>query len=80
MVAKVRRSASVLTVLAKVPDPRQAEVFHLFLLALCLHQALTQLLLSQRCLCLPAKLRVNLHRLRAVVNACKEEELRYLLC
>lgn len=39
---RVRHSASVLTVLSKAPDSRQAEVFHSFLLALHLHRALTQ--------------------------------------
>lgn len=69
---RVRHSASVLTVLSKAPDSRQVEVFHSFLLTLHLHQALTQLLLSPRCLCLPAELQVNLQLLWLIVNMCKE--------
>lgn len=71
---RVRHSASVLRVLSKAPDSRQAEVFRSFLLALHLHQALTQLLLSPRCLCLPAELQVNLQLLWLIVNICKEGE------
>lgn len=66
------RHSPVLTVLSKVPESRQAEFFHSFLLALHLHQALTQLLLSPRCLCLPAELRVNLQLLWLLVNICRE--------
>lgn len=69
---RVRHIASVLTVLSKVPDSKQVEVFHSFLLALHLNQALTQLLLSPRCLCLPAELRVNLQLLWLIVSICKE--------
>lgn len=69
---RFRHSASVLSGLSKAPDSGQAEVFHSFLLDLHLHQALTQLLLSPRCLCLPAELQVNLQLLWLIVSICKE--------
>lgn len=69
---RVRHSASVLTALSKAPDSRQGGFSILFCWLYTLYQALTQLLLSPRCLCLPAELRVHLQLLWLIVNTCKE--------